>query len=75
MITRLTLVARDFEGSDRATRLPQYQRHILNRHTTISDSSFVLIIAIQAMAQGDKTSTFCASAAESSSFKLGICGF
>lgn len=54
MITRLTLVAWDSEGSDRAARLPQYQRHILNRRTTRSDSSFVLITAIQAIAQGTR---------------------
>lgn len=54
MITRLTLVAWDFEGSDRAARLPQYQRHILNRRTAVSDSSLVLIIAIQVMAQGTR---------------------
>lgn len=54
MITRLMLVAWDFEGSDRAARLPQYQRHILNRRTTISDSSFVMIITTQAIAQGTR---------------------
>lgn len=38
MITRLMLVAWDFEGSDHIPVLPQCQRHILNSRTTISDS-------------------------------------
>lgn len=51
MITRSILVAWDFEGSDRAAILPQYQRHILNRRTTISESNFVLVVAVQVIVQ------------------------